>query len=151
MLTFEVQQDYAHSADKVWAITGNFGGLKEWLPGILACRVEGSGAADTGGDAVRIVDVFDGSVTKERLEAFDAARRTYSYSILEAKGFDASSEYFATFTVTPLDANSCRINWGASFKLPASIPAEKGERARQKVAQMYTMCLQHLEGVLARG
>lgn len=149
MLTFAVQQEYAHSADKVWAITGEFGGLKDWLPGILACRVEGSGAADAGGNAVRIVDVFDGSVTKERLEKFDAAQRTYSYSILEAKGFDASSEYLATFTVTALDAGRCRIDWGASFKLPASIPAEKGERAKQRVAQMYSMCLQNLETVLA--
>lgn len=150
MLTFETEREFSHSADKVWAITGDFGGLKNWLPGILACRVEGQGAASAGGNAVRIVDVFDGSVTRERLEDFDAAKRTYSYSILEAKGFDASSEYLATFTVTPLDDNRCRINWGARFKLPASVPPEKGERAKQKVAQMYAMCLQHLEGVLEK-
>ena len=149
MLQFEVEREFAHSADTVWAITGDFGGLKNWLPGIVASRVEGSGAANAGGNAVRIIDVFDGSVTKESLESLDAANYTYQYRILEAKGFDASSGYLATFRITPLAADRCRINWGASFRLPEGIPAEKGERAKQKVAQMYTMCLQHLDGVLA--
>ncbi|MFZ5756482.1 MAG: SRPBCC family protein [Pseudomonadota bacterium] len=151
MLQFEVEREFAHSADRVWAITGDFGGLKNWLPGILACRVEGSGAARDGGNAIRIVDVFDGSVTKESLESLDAARLTYQYRILEARGFDASSGYLATFRVTPLGPDRCRINWGASFRLPDGIPAEKGERARQRVIQMYGMCLQHLDGVLANG
>ena len=151
MLQIAVQQEYGHSANKVWAITGEFGGLKNWLPGIDACRVEGHGAADKGGNAVRIVDVFDGSVTKERLESFDAVNHTYSYSIIEAKGLDASNEYYATFTVTPLGDNRCRVDWSARFKLPVSVLPEKAERAKQKIAQMYTMCLQNLQAVLARG
>lgn len=149
-LAVEVSREYDRDADRVWAITGDFGGLKEWLPGILACRVEGSGATDQGGNAVRIVDVFDGSVTRERLAARDDAGRSYTYDLLEAKGIDASAQYRATFTVTALDAGRCRVDWVASFNVPDDFPPEKAERARGRILQMYGMCLQHLEGVLAR-
>lgn len=144
-LTVETSREYDHDADRVWAITGDFGGLKAWLPGITACRVEGEGV----GNAVRIVDVFDGSVTRERLAALDAAARRYSYDLLEAKGIDASAQYHATFTVTPLGAGRCRIDWQAAFTVPDDFPPEKRERARQKILQMYGMCLQYLDGVLA--
>jgi len=118
------------------------------LPGILACRVEGSGAIAEGGNAVRIVDVFDGSVTRESLQSLDDAARTYTYNLLEAKGIDASAQYQATFTVTPT-AGGCRVDWVAGFSVPDGFPPEKAERARQKILQMYTMCLQYLDGVLA--
>jgi hypothetical protein len=150
-LHVETQREYAFSADKVWSITGDFGGLKNWLPGILAIRVEGNGAADAGGNAVRVIDVFDGSVTTESLESFSDEKRSYSYRIVSAKGLDASAEYLAHFTVTPLDASHCRVDWLASFRVPAEFPPEKSERARQKIQQMYSMCLQNLEGVLAQG
>lgn len=150
-LTVEVNRDYAHAADKVWKTTGDFGGLKDWLPGITACRVEGSGAADAGGNAVRIVDVMDGSVTRESLQSYDAAQHSYTYNLLEAKGIDARAQYRATFTVTPTGANACRIDWVAGFDVPDDFPPEKAERARQRVLQMYGMCLQYLDGVLARG
>lgn len=150
-LTVEVQRGYAHDADTVWKITGDFGGLKEWLPGITACRVEGSGAIDRGGNAVRIVDLFDGSVTRETLQSLDDTKRTYTYNLIEAKGIDARAQYQATFTVTPAGANACRVDWVAAFSVPDDFPAEKQEKARQKILQMYTMCLQYLDGVLARG
>lgn len=150
-LHVETHREYAFGADKVWAITGDFGGLKNWLPGIVAIRVEGSGAADAGGNAVRVVDVVDGSVTIESLESFNDANRSYSYRIVSAKGLDASAEYLAHFTVTALDAGRSRVDWLASFRVPAEFPPEKAERARQRIEQMYAMCLQNLEGVLAQG
>lgn len=148
-LKADTQRDFAYSADRVWRIAGDFGGLAQWLPGISACRVEGSGAADQGGNAVRSVDVLDGSVTIERLETLDEANRTYSYSILQAKGLDASNEYHATLAVIPTGDNQCRVTWSARFRLPDSLPADKCERAQQRVTQMYALCLQSLDSVLA--
>lgn len=149
-LKVEVRRDYAHDADRVWQVTGDFGGLQAWLPGITACRVEGSGAIDQGGNAVRIVDLFDGSVTRESLQSHDHAARSYVYNLLEAKGITADAQYQARFTVTPLAAGGCRVDWVAQFRVPDDLPADKAERARAKVQQMYTMCLQYLDGVLAR-
>jgi hypothetical protein len=150
MLEFEVEKEYAFPAEVVWRLAGDFGGLQAWMPGVLACRVVGEGAADQGGNAERIVDVFDGSVTRERLEVFDEAGRSYRYSILEARGFDGSSEYFADFSVTALDAGRCVVRWGARFGLPAGIPAEKGPRAAQRAADLYRLCLQNLDVVLGQ-
>jgi hypothetical protein len=39
----------------------------------------------------------------------------------------------------------------AGFDVPDDFPPEKAEKARQRVLQMYGMCLQYLDGVLARG
>ncbi|MGH8492136.1 MAG: SRPBCC family protein [Moraxellaceae bacterium] len=151
MLEFQVEKNYAHSADKVWAIIGDFGGLQSWMPGVLACRVEGEGAVDKGGNAERIVDVMDGSVTRERLEEFSPEQRRFVYSIQAARGFDASSEYFGTVCVIPEGEAACRVTWSARFRLPDGIPAEKGPRACERIAAMYSMCLANLEAVLAAG
>lgn len=145
----EVHHEFTQDADTVWKITGDFGGLKNWLPGIVASRVEGSGAIDQGGNAVRIIDIMDGSVTRESLASFNDAKRTYTYNLLEAKGIDASAEYQATFTVTPTPTG-CRVDWVSAFSVPDSFPPEKAERAKQRIRQMYSMCLQHLEGLLAK-
>lgn len=144
----DTQREFEQPADQVWKIGGDFAGLQAWLPGITALRVEGSGAADAGGNAVRVIDLFDGSVTKERLEWVDEAQRAYSYRIISAKGIDERADYVATFRVTALDANRCRVDWSARFQVPDDFPADKQERAKQKVAQMYGMCLQALASKL---
>lgn len=148
MLEVQVQQEYDVPAEKVWALTGEFGGLKAWLPGIVNCRVEGEGAWDQGGNAVRLVELMDGSVTKEALESRDEAGRRYNYSIREAKGFDRNGEYRAEFEVVALGADRCKILWGARFTLPAAVPVEKSDKAKQRVEQMYQFFLNNLVNVL---
>ncbi|HET8707913.1 MAG TPA: SRPBCC family protein [Pseudomonadales bacterium] len=148
MLEAQVEQEFDASAETVWALTGPFGGLKAWLPGVVDCRVEGSGAWDQGGNAVRLVELMDGSVTKESLLSLDERQYRYRYGILEAKGFDRNSEYQAEFVVVPLGVDRCKVCWGARFTLPASIPAEKAQKAQQRVQQMYQFFLNHLVGLI---
>lgn len=62
------------SPDEVWALTGNFGGLDEWMPGVDTCRVEG----DT-----RILEVLGMEITERMLRRDDAAR-LLEYSIVES-------------------------------------------------------------------
>lgn len=150
MLEFEVERKYSHPADMVWEVTGDFGGLQSWLPGVLGCRIEGQGAADRGGNAVRVISVMDGSVTRERLEALDHAGRSYSYSILESRGFDADNQYYATFRVMPQGDECCLVRWGARFRLPIGMPARKSKQLCDRIAAMYSMCLDNLDVALAR-
>lgn len=149
MITLEVKKTFAHSADAVWQLAGDFGGLQAWLPGVTGVRVDGSGAADAGGNAERAVSLMDGSVTRERLESLDAANRAYEYSILEAKGFDADTRYRARFQVLPA-GDGCEVRWGVQLQLPASVPADKQAKVKTRIEQMYSLFLQHLDGVLAR-
>lgn len=64
-------------ADRVWQLIGGFGSLPDWLPYIPTSEASEGGR-------VRTLTNEDGGVIVERLEAFDDAARTYSYSILQA-------------------------------------------------------------------
>lgn len=150
MHTIKVTREFAFPADKVWQLTGDFGGLQAWLPGVTACNVEGIGAADNGGNAVRSVHLLDGSITRERLETLNNETRRTVYSILEAKGLDASNAFQATFQVLPLAHERCEVHWSARFRLPEGISQEKADKALARIEQMYGFFLQHLQGVMAR-
>ena len=148
MQQVEVRRSFAHPAQKVWDLTGDFGGLKNWLPGVTDCQVAGSGARDQGGNATRAVHIMDGSVTRESLESFDDQAMSYRYGILEAKGFDSNSSYFGTFTVVPQGDAGCEIVWRAEYTVPAELPPEKVQKLKDKVQAMYGFFLLHLETVL---
>lgn len=136
-------------AEQVWTLAGEFGGLKAWLPGVARCEVIGEGAQEDGGNAVRVVEQLDGSQIKEALVAVDANRFSYRYAIVEAKGFDKDAGFEATFTVVPMTADQCKVQWGAQFRLPPGTPPEKSEKARDRVQQMYGFFLQHLADQLS--
>lgn len=144
----EARHRFAHSAARVWDLTGDFGGLARWLPGVTGCTVEGEGARDQGGNAVRNVHLADGSVTRESLESWDPSGLRYRYAIVSAKGFAPGTTFVAEFQVVPLADQQCEVIWQATFTLPASLPAEKVASASAKVQQMYQLFLQCLEGHL---
>lgn len=62
------------SADEVWAVVGDFGGLDGWMPGVDACRIDGDN---------RILEVLGMEIT-ERLVRRDDAARVLEYSIVES-------------------------------------------------------------------
>lgn len=150
MLEFEVERKYAYPADTVWELAGDFGSLQDWLPGVLSCRIEGQGAADTGGNAVRVIAVADGSVTRERLESYDHAGRLYRYSVQEALGLTADNRYLSTFHVLPQGSRHSLVRWSARFCLPLNVPARKRKQLRDRIAAMYGHCLSGLEASLLR-
>ncbi|MGH8492142.1 MAG: SRPBCC family protein [Moraxellaceae bacterium] len=145
-LELEVERRFTHAADTVWELAGDFGGLQAWLPGVLSCRVEGLGV----GEAVRILAVADGSVTRERLEALDHAGRRYSYSIIEAQGLGVENRYLSTFLVLPQEQGHSLVRWSARFCLPLTMPARKRKQQRDRIAGMYDYCLSQLAAALRR-
>ena len=81
--------DIDASADRVWAVAGDFGGIGSWMPGIESCRVEGED---------RIIEMMGMTIT-ERLVARDDAGRSLTYSI--ASGAPVES-HEAVITVSPV-------------------------------------------------
>jgi carbon monoxide dehydrogenase subunit G len=65
--------DIDGSADDVWAIVGDFGGLGQWMPGVDSCRLEGEH---------RILHTMGMEIT-ERLVSKDDANRVLTYSIID--------------------------------------------------------------------
>jgi hypothetical protein len=99
--------DVPASPDRTWQLIGGFDSLPEWLPYIPSSELSEGGR-------VRTLTNEDGGVIVERLEAFDNAARTYSYSILQAP-FPVT-DYFSTLTVHAVpEQNSARVQWSGTF------------------------------------
>jgi hypothetical protein len=74
-----VDAEYQTSADRVWKILADFGGIGSWAPGVESCDLEGEGIG-----SVRSIAMPGGIVMKERLDSLDEAGRSLSYAIIGA-------------------------------------------------------------------
>jgi len=90
MATASAFIDVPASAEQVWQLIGGFNSLPDWLPFIVKSELSEGGR-------VRSLETADGAVVVERLEGFDNAAKTYSYSIEQAP-FPAT-DYLATLRV----------------------------------------------------
>ena len=95
------------SADRVWELVRDFGGLVSWNPGMESCELEGEGIG-----AVRKIKV-GGIEVHERLEKSDDAARSFSYAIIA--GPIPAENYLATMTIEEAGPNRAKITWGATF------------------------------------
>lgn len=105
MATASATIDIPASADQVWQLIGGFNTLPDWLPFIPSSELSEGGR-------VRTLQTADGGVVVERLETFDNAGKTYSYSILQAP-FPAT-DYLATIRVEA-QGQGAKVTWSGRF------------------------------------
>ncbi|MBN6775760.1 SRPBCC family protein [Pseudomonas granadensis] len=105
MATASATIDIPASADQVWQLIGGFNTLPDWLPLITESTL-------TDGGRVRSLKIADGGVVIERLQTFDNAAMTYSYSIEQAP-FPAT-DYLATLKVEA-QGQGARVTWSGRF------------------------------------
>lgn len=79
--------DINASADAVWAVVKDFGGINTWMPGIDSCRVEGED---------RILETMGMTIT-EKLVSSDDATMTLVYAITDGVPVE---HHQGTITVT---------------------------------------------------
>ena len=89
--------DIDASADQVWKVAGDFGGIGSWMPGIESCRVEGDD---------RIIGLMGMAIT-ERLVAKDDAGRSITYAIADGAPVESHQ---AVITVIPTGETS-HVTW----------------------------------------
>lgn len=106
MATASATIDIPASAEQVWQLIGGFNSLPDWLPFIPNSELSEGGR-------VRTLQTADGGVVVERLETFDNAGKTYSYSILQAP-FPAT-DYLATIRVEA-QGQGAKVTWSGRFK-----------------------------------
>lgn len=106
--------DIPASADQVWQLIGGFNSLPDWLPLISKSELSEGGR-------VRSLQTEDGAVIIERLQGFDNAGKTYSYSIVQAP-FPAT-EYLATIKVER-QGEGARVTWSGRFE-PVGVSDEE--------------------------
>lgn len=110
----EQQVQLASTADAVWKVVGDTGGVALWVPAIESSSMEGqirhATFAGGGGDA------------REEIVSRDDEARTYTYRYID--GPLALDSYESTITVHP-EGNGCRVVWVADFAA-ADDEAESG-------------------------
>ena len=101
-----VEQEIEATADQVWELVRDFGGIKKWNPGIDSCDVEGEGVG-----AIRTIKM-GGVAVQERLEHIEEATRTFSYSIVS--GPVPVENYLASMTIQDADGRA-KVTWQSTF------------------------------------
>ena len=94
--TFE---DVNLPADTVWAVIGDFGGIRKW-----AVLVQSESVEDTPSGKVRTLNMPENRVVKERLAA--QSQYSYTYTMVDRPEM---VDYRSTVAVIPLDATHSRI------------------------------------------
>lgn len=105
MATASAFIDIPVSADQVWQLVGGFNSLPDWLP-MIAKSEPGEGGR------LRNLHTQNGDLIVERLQTFDNAAKTYSYSIVQAP-FPVT-DYLATLRVEA-KGDGCRVTWSGLF------------------------------------
>lgn len=107
-------------ADSVWAKSNNFGDLGAWHP--AATKTEIVEGTNNQVGAVRVITLPDGGKLKEKLEAYDASKHTFSYTILE--GVLPVSNYHSTYTVQSAGSNKTKVTWSGTFDAAGASDAD---------------------------
>jgi carbon monoxide dehydrogenase subunit G len=108
MASVKVTERIAASADRVWELFADFGGLQRFSAGIESVTVVGEGVG-----AVRTVKLPGGMTLRERLESFDPAARTLQYAIVGEHPMPFTG-YLSTVRVRS-DGGAAQIEWSGEF------------------------------------
>ena len=125
MVSVKVSERVEASAEKVWELFRDFGGIQRFTSGFEKVEVTGSGIG-----AVRTITLPGGALLQERLEAFDERSRRLQYAIVA--GPIPISNYLATIEVKD-EGKACRIDWSANFE-PKGI---SDDQARAMIEGVY--------------
>jgi hypothetical protein len=113
MATASVSITVPTPADQVWNLIGGFDSLPDWLPYIPRSTLSEGGR-------VRHLANPDGDAIVERLEAFDQAGRSYTYSILQAPfpvtGYRSTLRVVEQGTVRGSTGPVSSLRWASATK-----------------------------------
>jgi carbon monoxide dehydrogenase subunit G len=117
MASVKVTDRIAASADRVWELVRDFGGIQRWAAGIESVSVSGEGVG-----AVRTLTMPGGLSLQERLEALDDRTRTLSYAIVGSHPLPFDG-YLATVRLAE-DGDGCQLDWSSTFQPRAGAEAQ---------------------------
>lgn len=120
------QAAFPVSADRLWELVADFGGIDKYMDGVDECHLEGEGVGSR-----RSIPSAAGTVV-ESLDRFDPQARTLVYSIVE--GPIPFKDYSAQMVVTEDGPEASTLTWTGTF-LADGIPVEKAERLASRIYQ----------------
>jgi mxaD protein len=122
----------AAPVDQVWAAVKDFDSLNKWHPGFSSDEIQKGENSKVG--AVRKLTVKDGPSFTEELLAFDDAKHTYEYRIIESPL--PVRDYVSHITVTPGPNGGSHVTWVGTFKRKSTSdtpPAGENDAAALKL------------------
>jgi hypothetical protein len=132
----------------VWDVIKDFGTVQTWCPAFVGETSQGGNEKG----ASRELKLPNGRSVKEELKSYDAAKRTYSYKILEVDPADLPvANYSSTLEVKEGSAGGSTVEWSGAFYrsfMTNNPPPDQNEEAAIKaVTGVYTTCLGKLKSI----
>lgn len=124
------------SPDAAWAAIGDFCGIKDWHPEVVACELQGDGMPRT-----RMLTLVDGAKFIEKEMNWNDRGRAYSYMVVE--GPMPIMNAMSMIKVLPSEHGSVSLLWTGSFK-----PVGPAEDAKQILSDFYVAGLRSLKAKL---
>jgi len=122
MSSTKVTVDVSVPPGEIWQLIGGFGSLPDWVPDVSQSEL---------GDGGRIRRLHDpqGHTFVERLERYDSAAHSYSYSIVKSPV--PVSDYMSTIAVTPIEEGErSRVEWSSVYT-PVGISEKQADEIFQ--------------------
>ena len=140
--------DIPAPVDKVWAAVKDFDSLNKWHPGFA--RDEILKGENNKPGAVRKLTVKDGPSFTEELLAFDEAKHSYRYRIIESPL--PLRDYASRITVKPGPKGGSQVTWSGTFKRKSTAEnppeAENDAAATKLITSVYEGGLANLKKML---
>ncbi|MEA3179859.1 MAG: hypothetical protein QOI59_3382 [Gammaproteobacteria bacterium] len=140
--------DIAAPVDKVWDAVKDFDSLNKWHPGFAKDEIQ-KGENNKPG-AVRKLTIKDGPSFTEELLAFDDAKHTYKYRIIESPL--PLRDYVSHITVSPGAKGGSHVTWVGTFKRKSTSDtppeAENDDAANKLITGVYEGGLANLKKML---
>ncbi len=109
-----VSMTSSQTPDALWTKVGGFCAIGDWHPAIEKCALSADGKE-------RTLSLKGGGTLVERLEAMDAAKRSYTYTIVS--GPLPVANYQSTISVGP-DAKGSMIKWTGHYDAKGATDAD---------------------------
>src|SRR5262250_1876589 len=93
--------------DKVWTTVKDFDGMTKWHPGFTSDQLVSGGNGKVG--ATRKLTIKDGPVITERLLAYDEAKHSFRYAIIESPL--PITDYVSSISVHAGNAGMTKVTW----------------------------------------
>lgn len=126
--------------DKVWNVVKDFNGWQAWHPFVVGTRITAGHGNAVG--MVRELTTHDGARFTEELLAYDAASRSYLYSIVDSPL--AVVGYAAKLEVRG-DSSGSTVIWSSKFRLGSGASEAA---VKQKITGIYRAGLDRLATVV---
>ena len=122
--------------EPVWALVGNFGGLKAWSASVKDCIVEGHGVGSH-----RVIVTAAGSV-RERLDEWDPSAYRVVYAVESGSSLPVRGMR-ATITLTPETGSRTRVDWrvdGEPLGRTEEVAAQLTTRYQARLEELRSVC-----------